>query len=157
MTLGALIKTPRPHLHNKHLYNKYPHKPCNTCIYPYWLNGRRAQFTTHQILNQALEVYYFTHAILQKTTQPKTVFAKLNFNTEIEYHMPHINFAKDTTTPRVEFISQVLTQILITFHHQNLDQESTTKSQPNISISNKLKLVLNLDQIQLQNLDLDSN
>ena len=35
---------------------------------------------------------------------------------------------------------QVLTQILIKFHLQNLDQASTSKSQPNISISTKLKL-----------------
>ena len=45
------------------------------------------------------------------------------------------NIAKGTTDPRVEFISQVQTQILIKFHLQNLDQASTSKSQPNISLS----------------------
>ena len=55
------------------------------------------------------------------------------------------NIAKGTTDPRVEFISQVQTKILIKFHLQNLDQASTSKSQPNISLSIKLKLQ-NLDQ-----------
>ena len=55
------------------------------------------------------------------------------------------NIAKGTTDSRVEFISQVQTKILIKFHLQNLDQGSTSKSQPNISLSIKLKLQ-NLDQ-----------
>ena len=55
------------------------------------------------------------------------------------------NIAKGTTDPRVEFLSQVQKQILIKFHLQNLDQASTSKSQPNISLSIKLKLQ-NLDQ-----------
>ena len=38
------------------------------------------------------------------------------------------------------FISQVLTQSLIKFYLQNLDQASTSKSEPNISIWTKLKL-----------------
>ena len=38
-----------------------------------------------------------------------------------------LNIAKGTTDPRVEFISQVQTQIFIKFHLQNLDQESTSK------------------------------
>ena len=50
-----------------------------------------------------------------------------------------INIAKGTTDPRVEFISQVLTQILIKFHLQNLEQASTLKSQPNMNISTKVK------------------
>merc|ERR1712218_116202 len=63
---------------------------------------------------------------------------------------PLENNAKGTT---VEFylpkellwvISQVQTQILIK-HLQNLDLASTSKSQPNITISTKLKLK-NLDQ-----------
>ena len=54
------------------------------------------------------------------------------------------NIAKGTTDPRVEFISQVQTQILIKFLLQNLDQASTSKSQPNISLSIKFKLQ-NLD------------
>ena len=65
-----------------------------------------------------------------------------------------VNIAKGTTNPRVEFISQVQTQILIKFHLQNLDQASNSKSQPNI-ISIKLKLK-NFKQTQLQNLDQDS-
>ena len=48
------------------------------------------------------------------------------------------NIAKGTTDPRVEFISQVQKQILIKFHLQNLDQASTSKSQPNTSLSIKL-------------------
>ena len=55
------------------------------------------------------------------------------------------NIVKGTTDPRVEFISQVQTKILINFHLQNLDQASTSKSKPNISLSIKLKLQ-NLDQ-----------
>ena len=58
------------------------------------------------------------------------------------------NIAKGTTDPRVEFLSQVQTQILIKFHFQNLDQASTSKSQPNIIILAKLKL---------QTIDLDSS
>ena len=65
-----------------------------------------------------------------------------------------VNIAKGTTDPRVEFILQVLTQILIKFHLQNLDQASTSKFQPNISLSTKLKLQ-NLNQTKLQNLDQD--
>ena len=38
------------------------------------------------------------------------------------------NIAKGTTDPRVEFISQDQTQILIKFHLQNLEQASTSKS-----------------------------
>ena len=50
------------------------------------------------------------------------------------------NIAKGTTDPRVEFILQVLAQILIIFHLQNLEQVSTSKSQPNMNISTKVKL-----------------
>ena len=48
------------------------------------------------------------------------------------------NIAKSTADPRVEFISQVQRQILIKFHLQNLDLASTSKSQPNITLSIKL-------------------
>ena len=48
--------------------------------------------------------------------------------------------AKGTTDPRVEFILQVLTQILIKFHLQNLEQVSTSRSQPSMNISTKVKL-----------------
>ena len=48
------------------------------------------------------------------------------------------NIAKGTTDPRVEFISQLQIQILIKFHFKNLDQASTSKSQPNIGLSIKL-------------------
>ena len=44
---------------------------------------------------------------------------------------------------------------LIKFHLQNLDQATTSNSQPNVSISTKLKLQ-NLDQPYLQNRDQDS-
>ena len=44
------------------------------------------------------------------------------------------NIAKGTTDPRVEFILK----ILIKFQVQNLDQALTSKSQPNISIKEKL-------------------
>ena len=66
------------------------------------------------------------------------------------------NIAKGTTDPRVEFILQVLTQILIKFHLQSLEQVSFSKSQPNLNISSKVKLQ-NIDQTKLQNLDQDSN
>jgi hypothetical protein len=59
--------------------------------------------------------------------------------------MDMLNIAKGTTDPRVEFLSQVQTQILIKFHLQNFDQASSSKSQPNISLSIKLDLQ-NLDQ-----------
>ena len=55
------------------------------------------------------------------------------------------NIAKGTTDPRVEFISQGQIQILIKFYLKNLDQASTSKSQPNVSLSIKFKLQ-NLDQ-----------
>ena len=56
-----------------------------------------------------------------------------------------LNIAKDTTDTRAEFISQVQTQILIKIHLQNLDQAPTSKSQPDIGLSIKLKLQ-NFDQ-----------
>ena len=57
------------------------------------------------------------------------------------------NIAKGTTNPRVEFCLLKLSnhKLLHKFHLQNLDQASTSKSQPNISISTKFKLY-NLDQ-----------
>ena len=55
------------------------------------------------------------------------------------------NIAKGTTDPRVEFISQVIKQIL-TKQFQNFDKALTSKSQPNISFLTKLKLkILALD------------
>ena len=50
------------------------------------------------------------------------------------------NIAKGTRVPRVEFISQVLTQILTKFNLQNFEQVSTSKSQPNMNISTKVKI-----------------
>ena len=58
---------------------------------------------------------------------------------------PKRNIAKGTTDPRVEFILQVLTQILIKLHLQNLEQVSTSRSKPNKNISTKVKLK-NIDQ-----------
>ena len=59
------------------------------------------------------------------------------------------NIAKGTTDPRVEFslpnFKQVETQILVKFYLKNLDQASISKSQPNISLSIKVKLQ-NLDK-----------
>ena len=51
-----------------------------------------------------------------------------------------LNIAKGTKDPRVEFISQVITQILIK-QIQNFDWALTSKSQQNISISTKLKIL----------------
>ena len=65
------------------------------------------------------------------------------------------NIAKGTTDPRVKLISLVQTQIIIKFHLQNLNQASTPKSQPNISIYIKLK-IQDIDQTQLQKLNHDS-
>merc|ERR1712004_371413 len=56
--------------------------------------------------------------------------------------------------PRVEFISQVQIQILIKFHPKNLDQASTSKSQPNISLSINQSInhkLQNLDQTSATN------
>ena len=65
------------------------------------------------------------------------------------------NIAKGTTDPRVEFnlpkFKQAQTQILIKFRLQNLDQASTSKSQPNISTSIKLTNQ-NIDQDSTSNL-----
>ena len=58
------------------------------------------------------------------------------------------NIAKGTTDSRVEFLSQVHTQILIKFHLQNLNQASSSKSQPNISLSIKLKVKLKLKYLR---------
>ena len=55
-----------------------------------------------------------------------------------KYQVTLQNIAKGTTDPRIEFISQVLPQILIKFLLKNLHQALTSKSQPNISISTKL-------------------
>ena len=70
-----------------------------------------------------------------------------------------VNIAKGTTDPRDEFISQIITQILIK-QFQNFDKALTSKSQPNISISTKLKLKILakpsfriLTKIQLRNLN----
>ena len=73
------------------------------------------------------------------------------------------NIAKGTTDPSVESSHQTnfyrschkFLHILIKFQLQNLNQASTSKSQPNISISTKLKNQ-NIDQTKLQNLDQDS-
>ena len=66
------------------------------------------------------------------------------------------NIAKGTTDPRVEFILQVLTQILIIIHLQNLEQVSTSKSQPNMNISTKVKLK-NIDQTAISEFRLSIN
>ena len=60
-----------------------------------------------------------------------------------------LNIAKATTDPRVEFISQCLTHILIKFHLQNFEQVKTSKCQPNMNIWTKVKLQ-NIDQSYLK-------
>ena len=75
------------------------------------------------------------------------------------------NIAKGTKDPRVEFSLPInvtcLSHITSSRNNldqdylQNLDQPSTSKFQPNISILTKLKLQ-NIDQTLLQNLDQDS-
>ena len=65
------------------------------------------------------------------------------------------NIAKGTTDPRVGFISQIQTQILIKFHLQNLDQASTSKFQPNFKFQLNLKFTILSrisTKIQLHNL-----
>ena len=61
----------------------------------------------------------------------KTEIKMLNIadykNSDIGYTVLK-NIAKGTTDPRVEFISQVLTHILIKFNLQNLHQASNSKS-----------------------------
>ena len=49
------------------------------------------------------------------------------------------NIEKGTMCKRVDFISQVQTQVLIKFQFQNLNQAFTLKSQPHIIILTKLK------------------
>ena len=93
------------------------------------------------------ELYYYSrhfYVYIIKLLQLKhsvVVFRELKITSSVSY----ANIAKGITDPRVEFISQVQTQILIKFHLKNLDQASTSKYQPNISISTKLKLE-NLDK-----------
>ena len=60
-------------------------------------------------------------------------------------HIYYKNISKGTTDPRVEFILQVLTQILIKLHLQNLEQVSFSKSQPSMNILIRVKLP-NIDQ-----------
>ena len=67
----------------------------------------------------------------------------------LKYALKAKNIAKGTTDPRVEFclpkFKQVKTQILIKFQIKNLNSALTSKSQPNISISTKLRIE-NIDQ-----------
>ena len=89
-------------------------------------------------MGYGLEIPITTHAIhgFVKNMFMNDISPSILFETVT----PYLNIAKGTTDPRVEFISQVQTQILIKFHLQNLDQASTSKSQPNISLSIELKL-----------------
>ena len=57
-----------------------------------------------------------------------------------DHEVYYVNIAKGTTDPRVEFISQVLTQIWIRFNLQNVHQSPNSKSQPNISFLTRLKI-----------------
>ena len=72
---------------------------------------------------------------MELLTRAKTCWSKQAQG--IRHKTKHCQGTKD---PRVEFcFYQVLTQMLIKFHPHNLDQASTSKSQPNISPSSKLK------------------
>ena len=102
----------------------------------------------------------FTHIIITIITSSSIILLILQIRAPLCVSCPlRPNIAKGTTDPRVEFclpkLKQVQTQILIKFHLQNFDQASTSRSQPNISLSIKRKLQ-NLDQAQLQNPDQDS-
>ena len=79
----------------------------------------------------------FSFLILLSTATTHTMMATLLIMVN---ERSDLNIAKGTTDLRVEFISQLLTQILIKFHLQNLEQVSTSKSQPNISNSTKLTI-----------------
>ena len=77
----------------------------------------------------------------------------LSFNQEFwsskgELHNAKLKHCQRPNRPKGWVVLQVLTQILIKFHLQNIDQTSTSKSQAIISISTKLKL----DQTEPQNL-----
>ena len=72
---------------------------------------------------------------------PLKVFLQKNPQMSLEKY--DIKIAKGTTDPRVEkktFLGHITSSRTINFHLQNLDQASTSKSQPNISISDKLKI-----------------
>ena len=95
-------------------------------------------------LRRSTRKFYTPYLWIKVVFQGIKEILSLVFNDQPGIHI--INIAKGTTDPRVEFISQVLTQILMKFHLLNLVQPSTKKSQTNISISTKLKLQ-NIDQI----------
>ena len=108
--------------------------------------------TEEMIKHQGLEPFLVSHTLFQCVLM-------LFFSTQIYIGAienrdrlirptrirPTLNIAKGKTDPRVEYISQVQTQFLIKFYLQNLDQASTSKSQPNISIYIKL-MIQNIDQ-----------
>ena len=73
----------------------------------------------------------FTFVLLSAPNKPTfVIFSAHKIQTNL-----FLNIAKGTTDPRVEFISQVLTQIF-KFQFQILNYKTlTSKSQPNISIS----------------------
>ena len=113
-----------------------------------------------RIKQNTLKLCTFTKALNQMSQLPEKKnengkYCSSDYRGGSSYTNTCRNIAKGTTDPRVEFILQVLTQILIKFHLlQNLEQVSTSKSQPNLNISTKVKLK-NIDQTWLQNLDQD--
>ena len=104
--------------------------------------------------SSALSSLFLLFPSSSSTTSASSVFISSNHfalrRQTNHFHLPDPtppkkNIAKGTTDPRVDLISQIQTDILIKFHLQSLDQASTSKSQPNISLSIKLK-PQNLDQ-----------
>ena len=82
-----------------------------------------------------------------------SAYANIRINAISMYVKKH---CQGTMDPRVEFLLQVVTQILIELHLQNLEQVSFSKSQPNMDISIKVELP-NIDRTKLQNLCQYSN
>ena len=70
---------------------------------------------------------------------PKNAQKPPNFKRLLVPKRAHLHWAQDQGVTYL-VISQVQTQILIKLHLQNLDQAFTSKSQPNITISTKLKI-----------------
>ena len=83
-----------------------------------------------------LPVFFTRYATMGGVSQWLAISSTLLYFISLTWMVKYpINIAKGTTDPRVEFISQVQTQSLIKFHLKNVDQVSTSKSQPNISLS----------------------
>ena len=64
---------------------------------------------------------YYTLLLTRTFVLRSIILLGQNYNKAIKDKALGSNIAKGTTDPRVEFILQVLTQILIKFHLQNLE------------------------------------